>query len=134
MNRINLNEYELLPFDIAKCQEGHLVVTQDGFVFNYGAYNPNSSSRCSEVVGWVNNELRMHSRKGQYLPRNESKFDLSLAVKKPRKEIITRYLLVSKHSGYASREDAVFSLENIKTKGLCPQIFEAKIEIEVPND
>ncbi len=106
MSKINLEEYDLHPFDLEKCKAGHLTVTGDGRVFNFGVYNGWEGIKDEHrLVGWVDGSVAIYTPSGEYCYGNNI-YTLHLAVSKKKKRSVIKWLLVSPYMGYTTKEAA----------------------------
>jgi hypothetical protein len=81
MDRINLNEYDLLPFDLEKCKAGHLMATLDGVAFEYAGLASSSNLELIKIRG-AHGVIMNWSRRPREWVGPFPYFDLFLAVKK----------------------------------------------------
>ncbi len=81
MDRINLDEYDLLPFDMEKCKAGHLMATLDGVAFEYAGLVSSSNRDLIKIRGPYGMIMTWSPSPREWVAPFPC-FDLFLAVKK----------------------------------------------------
>jgi hypothetical protein len=86
MARINLNEYDLLPFDLEKCKAGHLTVMRSGEVVTFASVNTENPGihESHRLLCWTASSVALRCLDGKMWDGGwTDQCDLFLAVKKP---------------------------------------------------
>jgi hypothetical protein len=84
MEKIDLSEYDLLPFDLEKCKAGHLTVTREGEVFEFGGISDDPRIVLGQrLIGWCGGKITSRNPDGLFYGSGGNLSpDLFLAVKK----------------------------------------------------
>jgi hypothetical protein len=101
MDRINLDEYDLLPFDLEKCKAGHLTVTRDGRVFKFGCCIADWRHLDNQLIGWVDGFVASWTCSGKpfAMETGPHPLDLMLAVEKPKRAHRTKSYKINVRPG-----------------------------------
>lgn len=131
---INLDLYELHDFDLQECRAGHLTTTSDGVIFTFGGFKIGPGRH--PLIGWIAGDTVSFSQSGwRRIPTggglHRYQF-LFMAKKKKIKTKLTKWVILDKHIGYNSQEEAEAHIKSFGRSWKYPphQIKQITFEIE----